>query len=155
MLPGAEGSGVEAEEQHVAVGDDIFLAFVTGAARFLGACLAADTSRSRRYAIVWARMKPRSKSEWMTPAACGALVPTVIVQARASFGPHREIGDQAEQRIAGPDETVEAGLFEAQRLEEFLLFLRSASCAISDSIAAEITTQPAPSRAAISSTRFE
>jgi hypothetical protein len=32
-------------------------------------------------------MKPRSKSPWMTPAACGALVPAGIVQARASFGP--------------------------------------------------------------------
>ncbi len=32
-------------------------------------------------------MKPRSKSPWMTPAACGASVPSAIVQARASFGP--------------------------------------------------------------------
>jgi hypothetical protein len=32
-------------------------------------------------------MKPRSKSVWMTPAACGAVSPTWIVQARTSFGP--------------------------------------------------------------------
>jgi hypothetical protein len=37
--------------------------------------------------MVWARMKPRSKSVWMTPAACGALVPLRMVQARVSFGP--------------------------------------------------------------------
>ena len=28
-------------------------------------------------------MKPRSKSVWMTPAACGAVHPLRIVQARA------------------------------------------------------------------------
>ena len=32
-------------------------------------------------------MKPRWKSEWITPAASGAVAPTGIVQARASFGP--------------------------------------------------------------------
>ena len=32
-------------------------------------------------------MKPRWKSEWMTPAASGAVAPTGTVQARASFGP--------------------------------------------------------------------
>ena len=32
-------------------------------------------------------MKPRSKSVWITPAACGAVAPRLIVQARASFGP--------------------------------------------------------------------
>ena len=37
--------------------------------------------------MVSARMKPFSKSVWMTPAACGALVPRVMVQARASLGP--------------------------------------------------------------------
>src|SRR5687768_3603086 len=38
-------------------------------------------------AIVSARMKPRSKSVWMTPAASGARAPFSTVQARASFGP--------------------------------------------------------------------
>ncbi len=32
-------------------------------------------------------MKPRSKSEWMTPAATGAVSPAWIVQARTSFSP--------------------------------------------------------------------
>jgi hypothetical protein len=32
-------------------------------------------------------MKPRSKSEWISPAACGAFDPFATVHARASFGP--------------------------------------------------------------------
>ena len=28
--------------------------------------------------MVWARMKPRSKSVWITPAACGAVAPMVV-----------------------------------------------------------------------------
>ena len=34
-----------------------------------------------------ALMKPFSKSVWMTPAACGAVQPWRIVQARDSLGP--------------------------------------------------------------------
>jgi hypothetical protein len=34
-----------------------------------------------------AQMKPRSKSLWITPAACGAVAPRWVVQARVSFGP--------------------------------------------------------------------
>ena len=34
-----------------------------------------------------ARMKPRSKSVWITPAACGAVLPARTVQARTSLGP--------------------------------------------------------------------
>jgi len=32
-------------------------------------------------------MKPRSKSVWITPAACGAVAPMGTVQARTSFTP--------------------------------------------------------------------
>ena len=32
-------------------------------------------------------MKPRSKSVWISPAACGALAPAGKVHARASLGP--------------------------------------------------------------------
>jgi hypothetical protein len=32
-------------------------------------------------------MKPFSKSEWITPAAWGAVAPIGIVQARTSFSP--------------------------------------------------------------------
>ena len=37
--------------------------------------------------MVSARMKPRSMSEWILPAACGALVPLRIVHARHSSLP--------------------------------------------------------------------
>ena len=37
------------------------------------------------------RMKPRSKSLWMTPAACGAVNPALIVHARVSFSPARRV----------------------------------------------------------------
>src|SRR5258708_3994619 len=37
--------------------------------------------------ITSALMKPRSKSVWMTPAACGALAPRLTVQARHSSAP--------------------------------------------------------------------
>ena len=37
--------------------------------------------------IVSARMKPRSMSEWILPAACGAFVPFLIVHARHSSVP--------------------------------------------------------------------
>ena len=37
--------------------------------------------------MVSARIKPRSMSEWIFPAACGALVPFLIVHARHSSLP--------------------------------------------------------------------
>src|SRR5690606_5239865 len=45
------------------------------------------TRTKSSYATVSARMKPRSKSEWMTPAASGALAPRRTVHARTSFSP--------------------------------------------------------------------
>jgi len=38
-------------------------------------------------AMVSARMKPRSKSLWIAPAACGAFELRSTVQARASYWP--------------------------------------------------------------------
>ena len=38
-------------------------------------------------ATISALMKPRSKSEWILPAAWGARVPFLMVQARHSSGP--------------------------------------------------------------------
>ena len=49
---------------------------------------ASDLSSTKSsYLITSARMKPFSKSVWMTPAALGALSPTLIVQARHSSAP--------------------------------------------------------------------
>ncbi len=39
------------------------------------------------YLMTSARMKPFSKSVWITPAACGALSPLRMVQARHSSAP--------------------------------------------------------------------
>ncbi len=59
---------------HVAVFHDVVLALHPELASGLAASLA-----TKRHVVVIAStsalMKPRSKSEWMTPAACGALAP--------------------------------------------------------------------------------
>ena len=44
-------------------------------------------STSSAQSIVSARMKPRSKSVWITPAAWGAVDPARNVQALVSFSP--------------------------------------------------------------------
>ena len=72
--------------QDVAVLDDVVLAFgaqLSGVTRALFAAIFDEA------VIVDGlyRMKPRSKSPWMTPAASGALAPRRTVQARASLGP--------------------------------------------------------------------
>jgi hypothetical protein len=71
---------------HVAVGDDVFLAFEPELADVARAGLAAAldviVKRNRLGAD-----EPGSKSVWIAPAACGARAPLVTVQARASFGP--------------------------------------------------------------------
>ena len=97
--------------------------------------------------MVSARMKPFSKSVWMTPAACGALVPLVDRPGARLLGPDGEIGDEAEKLVAGADDAVEAGLGEADRLE-IVLLLVGGRTAISLSILAETTTALAPSCAA-------
>jgi hypothetical protein len=79
-------SDVEQEVQHVAVLDHVFLAFGAHLAGILGALLALVGMKSSN-AMVCARMKPRSKSPWITPAACGAVSPMWMVQARTSFTP--------------------------------------------------------------------
>jgi hypothetical protein len=56
-------------------------------------------------------MKPRSKSVWITPAACGAFEPAFTGHARISLGPRcRRTGTPA--GVDGPGEAVERGLFE-------------------------------------------
>ena len=52
----------------------------------LAAAMEPQAMRSSK-ATTSARMKPRSKSVWIFPAAWGALVPLVMVQARTSGSP--------------------------------------------------------------------
>ena len=71
---------------HVAVGDDVFLAFQPELAGIASTGLAAEHD----VIVIGDGLgadKPFSKSVWITPAAVGALVPRSMVQARASFGP--------------------------------------------------------------------
>ena len=79
-------SDVEQEVQHIAVAHDIFLAFGTHLARVLGALLAFVVNEVVEGDGLRAD-KARSKSPWITPAACGAVSPTWMVQARTSFTP--------------------------------------------------------------------
>src|SRR5690606_4216205 len=51
------------------------------------AALSEPASTKSAQLRVSARMKPRSKSEWISPAASGARVPSRMVQARTSFSP--------------------------------------------------------------------
>ena len=70
-----------------------------------------------------ARMKPRSKSEWMTPAAPGAKRAAADGPGAALLFARSEVGDQVEQRVGLADESVEAGLFEAEAVEELVALL--------------------------------
>ena len=79
-------SGVEQEMQDVAILDLIGLALDAELARLLGPGLAI----ARDVIVIGDGFGPDEalfKVTWMTPAACGARVPLLIVQARASFGP--------------------------------------------------------------------
>ncbi len=65
-------------------------------------------------------MKPRSKSEWITPAAFGRGVAGVN-RPRAHFLFARgEIGPQAEQMIRRADQRADAGFTHAEFLQKFL-----------------------------------
>ena len=65
-----------------------------------------------------ALMKPRSKSVWMTPAACGAFQPFVDRPGARLLGPGGEVGLQAERVEADAGELVEARLVLAGRREQ-------------------------------------
>ena len=71
----------------VAVLHHVLLAFLAQLAGVAAAQLAAQLHIVVEYEAVSALMKPRSKSEWMTPAACGAFAPMGMVQARVSVSP--------------------------------------------------------------------
>ena len=71
-----------------------------------------------------ARMKPRSMSEWMVPAACCALRALADGPGAALVLARGEERDEAEQRVGRADHAVEARLGEAQVLAEGLRVLR-------------------------------
>ena len=105
--------------------------------------------------MVSARMKPRSKSEWISPAAWGALAPLWTVQARASFGPTVKKVIRREQVVARADHAGEAGFVEAQSPRGIPCARRRPCRPARLSIAAETITALAPSALAFSNTRAE
>ena len=77
---------VETEVDDLAVLRQVFLAFEAHLARFAALGVRARATMSG-HCITSARMKPRSISEWILPAAAWAKVPRRMVQARTSSGP--------------------------------------------------------------------
>ena len=73
------------------------------------------------YAVTSARMKPFSKSVWMTPAACGAVSPDVDRPRADLLRADGEVRLQAQQPVAGVDDAVEARLVQPQVGEEHRL----------------------------------
>ena len=75
---------VELEVHDVTILHHVFLAFLAQLTGFAATFLAAESDVSSKLAVS-ALMKPRSKSEWMTPAACGAFAPTGMVRRGFRF----------------------------------------------------------------------
>ena len=69
-------------------------------------------------AMTSARMKPRSKSVWITPAACGAVDPALHRPRPHFLFAGGEIGLQPQQFVGAADHAVQARLIEPQVLEE-------------------------------------
>ena len=84
--PSAAPSHVEADLEDVAVDDLVVLALDAQLARSLALVHEPISSSSSQW-ITSARMKPRCRSEWITPAHSGALAPARNVHARDSLSP--------------------------------------------------------------------
>src|SRR5579875_3621327 len=97
--------------------------------------------------MVSARMKPFSKSVWITPAACGAVAPRLTVHARTAFGP-------AVKEVCRPSSEYAARITRFRPGSSRPMSRRNASrsasssCTSSSSIAAHTGTTSAPSLAA-------
>ena len=63
-------------------------------------------------------MNPRSKSVWITPAACGAVSPAVDRPRAGLLRPRRQVGLQAQGGEARAGERVQARLVLADRLQQ-------------------------------------
>jgi hypothetical protein len=64
-------------------------------------------------------MKPRSESEWITPAACGALVPSGNGPGAHLLHAGGEVGDESEQSIRGVDQPVQPRFREPHVSQKF------------------------------------
>src|SRR4051812_36072316 len=108
---------VEPEMHHVAVGDDVFLAFQPKLAGFAGAGLAVQ----RDVIGIGDGLGPDEALFEIGMDHAGRRRPLGAAVDGPGAGLLRadgEIGDEVEQLVAGADQAVEAGLFEAQRLQK-------------------------------------
>ncbi len=107
---------------HVAVGDDIFLAFQPQLAGIAGADLAAE-----RDVIGVGDGFGANKSLFeigVDDARRGRRLGTAVDGPGAGFlRPDGEIGDEVQKLIAGTDQPVEPGLLESQRVEKLAALL--------------------------------
>ena len=78
---------VEADLEDVALLDDVVAALHAQQRLLAGAARTSPAATRASQGMTSARMKPRSMSEWIRPAASEAVVPRRTGQARASGGP--------------------------------------------------------------------
>src|ERR1700733_9744042 len=113
---------VEPEMHHVAVGDDVFLAFQTQLSSVARAGLATERhviGVSNRFGANEALLEIRMNDA----GGRRRLGAAMDCPGTRLLRPDREISDEVEQLVAGADQAIEAGLFKTQRIEEILALL--------------------------------
>ena len=99
--------------------------------------------------MVSARMKPRSKSPWITPAACGARRALADGPGAGLLGADGEVGLQAPEARSRRGSAGRGPASSSPISARNISASSASSWLISSSILAEITTDAAPSSAAI------
>ena len=126
-------SDVEAELHDVAVLHDVVLALHADLARRPWPRPSSPAATRSSNETISALMKPRWKSVWMTPAACGRGPALVDRPGPRLLGPGGEVGLQPEGVEADPGELVQARLLGARRDSSSSAASSSASSTRSDS----------------------
>ena len=126
---------IEAEENHVSVGDDVFLAFTADKTFFLGGIhVAAGDQIIKCHDL---RANESALEIAVNFACCLRCLGTAADRPGAYFlRAGSQIADQTEQGIARLDQTVQAALFNAEFCQEFY-FSSGESSLISASIPAQ------------------
>ncbi len=112
--------------QNITILNNVFLSFleilasqINDRITFPPAFTAASLPRAFKSSndMTSAMIKAFSKSEWMTPAACGALVFLRIVQARTSSGPpvKTTVKNQNDYSIEGKEHCIQQQRFLAKQ----------------------------------------
>src|SRR5438132_4949876 len=119
-------SVINPEMHHVAVGDDIFLAFQSQLAGVAGAGFAVQRD------VIgigdgFGPDKALFEIGMNHAGRRGRLGAAMDGPGAGLLRAHGEIGDEIEQLVAGADQAVEAGLLETQRLEKLRALLETGS----------------------------